>query len=70
MSNNTDTHTATWIDLIAGKFQYVVDIDQHRFFSDDGDEWVDQKGKLATAIGFRNASIFLDGGPAHGETVA
>jgi uncharacterized FAD-dependent dehydrogenase len=63
------THTATWIDLDNKNFQYVVDIDQHRFFSDDGVEWTDKHGKLAMTIGFKNSSIFLIGGPAAGETV-
>ena len=63
------THTAKWIDLISGTFQYVLDVDQHRFFSDDGSEWVDKNGKLAMTIGFENASILLVGGPSDGEVV-
>jgi hypothetical protein len=63
------THIAEWIDLISGTFNYVLDVDQNRFFSDDGAEWVDKNGKLAMTIGFKNASILLIGGPKNGEVV-
>ncbi len=56
---------AVWLDLAEfnGEFRYVVDIDQHRFFSLDGENWVDAEDRIATTIGFRNAVIVCHGGP-------
>lgn len=60
-------YNAVWIDIDQ---KYMVKIKTKYFYSDDGTEWVDSKGKFAMTDAFRNASIRLVGGPQDGAVIA
>lgn len=61
--------TAEWN---ASKQVYVAQnpVNQYHWFSEDGDEWLNEDGEPVTHEAFAHSTITLAGGPRDGQKVA